>query len=51
MALTLAEQRKLPGYEVPENAGIPSATPYGSRRYANNVSAIWLHPPELAIKG
>ena len=40
MALTLAEQRKLPGHDEPENTGISSPKPYGSRRYANKVSAI-----------
>ncbi len=30
----------LPGYEVLENAGISSETPYGSRRYANKVITI-----------
>ena len=40
MALTLAEQRKLPGYEVLENTGTSNATPNGSRRYPNKVSAI-----------
>ncbi len=38
MALTLAEQRKLPGFEVLKNAGIFIATPYGSRPYANKMS-------------
>ena len=44
MALTLAEQRKLPGCEELGNAGISSPTPYGSRRYANKVSDIGREP-------
>ena len=48
MALTLAEQRKLPGFEEPGNAGISSPTPYGSRRYANKVSAIGREPSGFA---
>ena len=39
-ALTLAEQRKLPGYEAIENVGVSNATPYGSRRYANKVRTV-----------
>ena len=46
MALTLAEQRELPGHDEPENAGVSSPTPYGSRRYANKVSAIGREPPD-----
>ena len=37
----LAEQRKLLAQEVVQNAVISSTTPYGSRRYANKVSANW----------
>jgi hypothetical protein len=40
MALTLAEQRKLPGEDVHENFAVSEPTPYSSRCYANKVSAI-----------
>ncbi len=43
MALTLAEQRELPGGEVQKNARISDATPYGLRRDANKASAATLH--------
>ena len=49
MALTLAEQRKLPGCEELGNAGISSPTPYGSRRYANKVSDIGREPPDSEL--
>ena len=41
MALTLAEQRELPGEEVSRSVEFLVTSPYGSRRYAHKVSAIW----------
>ena len=43
MALTLAEQRELPGEEVSRSVEFLVTSPYGSRRYALKVSAIGLY--------
>ena len=47
MALTLAEQRELPGEEVSRSVEFLVTSPYGSRRYALKVSAIG-HLPGVA---
>ena len=44
LALTLAEQRELPGEEVSGSVEFLVTSPYGSRRYAHKVSAIGLKP-------